>query len=171
MAASYPASLKTFTTKGAGDAILSAHINDIQAEVVAVETQLGTNAGTLINYTPAWTASSTNPVLGDGTLTGKYTKIGRLVWAWVYLLIGSTTTMGTGTYYFSLPVTASEMTNYLMGTWAAYKTGTGHSSGVARYASSTTAGLALDGAVYLTSAAPWTPENGDKFFIALCYSV
>lgn len=42
MPASYPTSAKAFTTKvdGAGNTILAAHINDLQAEVTAVETDL-----------------------------------------------------------------------------------------------------------------------------------
>ena len=42
MPASYPTSIKSFTTKtDSTDVILASHINDIQNEVVAVETQLG----------------------------------------------------------------------------------------------------------------------------------
>ena len=42
MTASYPTSIKSFTTKtDSTDVILASHINDIQNEVVAVETQLG----------------------------------------------------------------------------------------------------------------------------------
>jgi len=42
MPASYPTSAKAFTTKvdGTGNTILAAHINDLQAEVTAVETDL-----------------------------------------------------------------------------------------------------------------------------------
>jgi len=40
MAASYPNSAKTFTTKNAGDAIQGAHVNDLQLEVTALETAL-----------------------------------------------------------------------------------------------------------------------------------
>lgn len=42
MPASYPTSAKSFTTKsdGPGNTILAAHINDLQAEVTAVETDL-----------------------------------------------------------------------------------------------------------------------------------
>lgn len=42
MPASYPSSAKTFTTKsdGAGNTILAAHINDLQLEVTAVESDL-----------------------------------------------------------------------------------------------------------------------------------
>ena len=42
MAASYPGSLKSFTTKtDSSDVVRASHINDLQDEVVAVETQLG----------------------------------------------------------------------------------------------------------------------------------
>lgn len=40
MAATFPGGVKTFSTKAPGNAIQSAHINDLQAEVVAVETEL-----------------------------------------------------------------------------------------------------------------------------------
>lgn len=44
MPASYPSSVKTFTTKQDGvDRVAAAHVNDLQAEVVAIETELGTN--------------------------------------------------------------------------------------------------------------------------------
>ncbi|WP_327403818.1 hypothetical protein OG194_29555 [Streptomyces sp. NBC_01288] len=58
-------------------------------------------------YTPNWTAITTNPVLGNGTLVGRYMKIGRTVIAHVNLTMGSTTTYGSGGYSFDLPAAAS----------------------------------------------------------------
>ncbi len=44
MAASYPGSLKTFTTKSnLVDLVDASHINDLQLEVAAIETELGTD--------------------------------------------------------------------------------------------------------------------------------
>lgn len=40
MAAVFPGSVKTFSTKAPGEAIASSHINDLQAEVAAIETYL-----------------------------------------------------------------------------------------------------------------------------------
>src|SRR3990167_2607956 len=40
MAASYPGSVKTFTTRNAGDVIQPAHVNDLQDEVNAIESGL-----------------------------------------------------------------------------------------------------------------------------------
>lgn len=62
-----------------------------------------------VNYTPAWTADTTNPAIGNGTLAGVYTLTGKMVDAWIYLLIGSTTTLGTGNWHFSLPFTVASL--------------------------------------------------------------
>ncbi|MEU9793838.1 hypothetical protein AB0E27_24955 [Streptomyces sparsogenes] len=58
-------------------------------------------------YTPTWTASTTNPVLGNGTLIGRYLKVGRTVTCHINLITGSTTTYGSGIYSFSLPFTSA----------------------------------------------------------------
>lgn len=55
-------------------------------------------------YTPTWTSTSTAPAIGNGTLTGRYMKIGRTVIVEINLIAGGTTTFGTGNYSFSLPV-------------------------------------------------------------------
>lgn len=169
MAASYPGSIKTFTTKASGEAIASSHINDLQNEVVAVETQLGINAGAMRSFSPVITASATNPTLGNGSLLGHYTTIGKLVIAEIYWWFGTTTDKGSGTYYFSLPVTpAAAQTNYPFGTWASYS-GSSHYSGSLRYASSTTVQGAVDGAIYLSSGSPYSPVSGSRYFIQLIY--
>jgi hypothetical protein len=56
------------------------------------------------SYTPSWTSSGTAPALGNGTLTGEYQQVGDLVYVKIVWQAGSTTTYGTGTYRFSLPV-------------------------------------------------------------------
>lgn len=59
-------------------------------------------------YTPTWsTDGATQPSLGDGTITGVYKVIGKTVFVRVRLVFGTTTTAGTGTFYFSLPVNAA----------------------------------------------------------------
>jgi hypothetical protein len=71
-------------------------------------TQAGLDALTWSTYTPAWGASSVNPTLGNGTITGRYFKIGKLVQVQVALNFGSTTNVGSGLYSFSLPVTPKD---------------------------------------------------------------
>jgi hypothetical protein len=69
--------------------------------------------GAWASDTPTWTASTTNPVIGNGTLTGRYLKIGRTVHRVIDLLTGSTTTYGSGTYAFAMPATAGSATNQI----------------------------------------------------------
>ena len=61
-------------------------------------------------YTPTWTAETANPAIGNGTLTGKYEKIGRKIEFKIRLIFGSTTTAGTGSWRFTLPVNAESTT-------------------------------------------------------------
>src|SRR5206468_4275165 len=69
--------------------------------------------GAWTSYTPAWTASTTNPVVNNGTLNGRYLKIGRTVHNVIDLTTGSTTTYGSGTYAFSMAATAASAVNQL----------------------------------------------------------
>lgn len=55
------------------------------------------------SYTVSWTATTTNPVIGDGTLYGKWKASGKSILAKVRIIMGSTTTYGTGNYNFSIP--------------------------------------------------------------------
>jgi hypothetical protein len=57
-------------------------------------------------YTPTWTSTGTAPSLGNGTAVGHYMKIGRTVHVAAEVILGSTSTVGTGTYRFSLPFNA-----------------------------------------------------------------
>lgn len=70
--------------------------------------QFGTSSGlgaTWTSWTPTWTSSGTAPAIGNGTLTGSYKQIGKLVHFRIKFVGGSTTTWGTGNYFITLPVT------------------------------------------------------------------
>jgi len=58
------------------------------------------------SYTVSWTAATTNPAIGNGTLTGRYIVIGKLCTYVLGLVMGSTTTYGSGNWAFSLPINA-----------------------------------------------------------------
>ena len=59
------------------------------------------------SYTPSWTAASSNPVIGNGTITGQYKVIGKTCFVRGNIVMGSTTTFGSGEWYVSMPFTAS----------------------------------------------------------------
>lgn len=62
-----------------------------------------------VTYVPSWTASSVNPAIGNGTLTGRYRRSEGedMVHAEIRIAAGSTTTFGTGFWSVSLGVTPS----------------------------------------------------------------
>ncbi|MFD9047693.1 hypothetical protein [Streptomyces zaomyceticus] len=66
-------------------------------------------------YTPSWTAATTNPVLSNGTIVGRYKKIGRLVNFQIDLTMGSTTTYGSGAWSITLPFTAASSSGSRVG--------------------------------------------------------
>ncbi|MEV5712220.1 hypothetical protein AB0K82_44605, partial [Actinoallomurus sp. NPDC052274] len=59
------------------------------------------------DYTPSWGASTTNPAIGNGTITGRYKRIGKTVFYKVVVTMGSTTTFGSGRWSIGLPSTAA----------------------------------------------------------------
>lgn len=61
-------------------------------------------------FTPAWTANTTNPVIGNGTITGAYRAVGKHISFRINILAGTTTTWGSGAYRFSYPVTPLDST-------------------------------------------------------------
>jgi hypothetical protein len=83
-----------------GEVVQAATLND------EVRDQFASMFAAWTTYTPTWTAT-VDPVLGNGTLTGRYIKIGRTCHVSIILTIGSTTTLGTGAYSFGLPFTAA----------------------------------------------------------------
>lgn len=149
----YPTSVTTFTTKNDGDVIATSHVNGLQTEVTAIETQLllGWTA-----YVPVWTGASVNPAIGDGTIVGAYHQVGKLVKARIAINMGSTTTYGTGAWSITLPFTADATAGYVVGSALMSDTGgTGFHVGVATIATTATISLLAHGAS--AAAAPAVP--------------
>lgn len=55
-------------------------------------------------YTPSWTAATTNPSVGNGSLVGAVRQMGSLVHFRLLLTAGSSTTFGSGAWKMTLPV-------------------------------------------------------------------
>lgn len=77
------------------------------AQLNAMQDNLRAIGSAWTTYTPTWTATSTNPTLGNGTLTGAYIAAGKLIAVRIVLTFGSTTNPGTGGWALSLPATAA----------------------------------------------------------------
>lgn len=113
MAADFPTTVKTFTTKANNvDTIDASHVNDIQDEVNAVETLLGAASLRRTSWTPEfiWATVGTS-TWSYGTRGGYYAKFGSLVYAQGYVV--ATPTLGTASgqlYIQGLPRNALNAT-------------------------------------------------------------
>jgi hypothetical protein len=132
--------------------------------------------GGWISYTPTWTATTTNPVIGNGSIVGGYRRIGDIVEFYAKIVAGSTTTYGSGSYRVSLPVTAfgSEwVQGFTVGildsgvAWYTNYYGQGQRSGLS---SSFEANLMSNQADW-TNTSPFTFGNGDTFQVQGRYRV
>ena len=56
----------------------------------------------------AWTATTSNPAIVDGTIVAEYAQIGKLVIYRGRITMGASTTYGTGTWLISTPVSMVE---------------------------------------------------------------
>lgn len=80
-----------------------------------------TETGTKLNhiiidrtlYTPVWTAASVNPSLGNGAISGIWSRQDRQIHVAVKVTMGSTTTFGTGAYSFSMPFSNASGEDYV----------------------------------------------------------
>jgi hypothetical protein len=115
--------------------------------------QFGTASGlgaAWTSFTPTWTALGTSPALGNGTLTGFYTQIGKLVSFRVRFVAGSTTTFGTSQWNFALPVTANADVKHAtglgegIGTWYAENPGVVGYGGTTVIAANSTTNFVLN---------------------------
>lgn len=123
----------------------------------------------------AWTPTYANLTVGNGTTTGAYVRIGRVIHFYLKFVMGSTSSMGAGPT-FTLPATAaaryaSTLTDWL-GQVAILDSGTAQFGGICPWASSTTASLAAwtaSGAYIqqagFTSTIPMTWTTSDAFTV------
>lgn len=126
-------------------------------------------------YTPVWVSTGTQPALGNGTITGNYTTKGKLVFYDISFTVGGTSTFGTGSYGWTLPIAASggQGRSFTHG-WNAQDVSAGSivymgtgSEGVIISDSVTPFVTAATGLVTASSSAsPFTWATGDFIFIS-----
>lgn len=133
--------------------------------------------GPWISYTPAWTALSSAPSVGNGSISGKYILDGKTVHFHIGLATGSTTTYGSGNWGFSppLPPVAGEQ---FVGSLFIYNGATGAPNTGSLATGSFLFGGALAGMIvpvasvgYVTSAVPfnWSAAVPSYLFIRGTY--
>ena len=121
------------------------------------------------SYTPTWTALTTPPAIGNGSVTGAYMQAGKLVHGRARILAGSTTTYGAGIYTVSLPVPALAVTLGVIGHGLINNTGTSSFYRFATLLTTSTIILRDPSAVDWTPTAPFTFGNTDFTEITFTY--
>lgn len=124
------------------------------------------------SWTPVWTGSTTNPAIGNGFIGGTYCRIQKTVIADGYVIAGTTTTYGSGTYRLSIPFGTMVNSNGLIGYATIFDASAGYIaySGVASQASTTLVEFRIGNAAGIWSpTVPITMANADQFRFQLIY--
>lgn len=130
------------------------------------------NFGVWQSYAVTWNAVGTAPVLNNGTLEGRYFKIGRTVWFNIILTIGSGTTCGTSLWYWNLPEPSRSL--FFTAICQSYDVSTsGRTAGFLFSNSSLLVSVVniLTGAGWESTTPIAVPAAGDVFNICGCYEV
>lgn len=151
-------------------------LNSTGGQIQFPSTQVpSTNANTLDDYvegtyTPVWTASVTNPTIGNGTINGYYTKIGNMVTVNIIISMGSTTTYGSGSYSISIPFTSARINQ--VGAGYIFDNGTGLQACSCYTSTGTTiVGVPNTGVGTFSPTVPITWATGDRMQFTISYFV
>jgi hypothetical protein len=125
---------------------------------------------TVRTYVPAWTGSISSPVLGDGTLTGEYFIANGMCQVTVTLTVGSTTTFGSGPWFFTLPITCRSIaTQY--GSALALDAGTLYYVGTTDAAGTVLSATFDQTNTQAQSNVPFTWASGDSLSMTVSYPI
>lgn len=146
-------------------AYLNAEVRDQFNDIIAAWT----------TYTPTWTAATTNPVLGNGTIVGRYKRIGKTVHLQIDLTMGSTTTYGSGAWSVTLPLAAASSSGSRIG--AAQALGGANryagqivvSSGASGISAFFPASASVSNLSSVAAAVPFAWANGNELRITATY--
>ena len=126
-------------------------------------------------FTVNWTGSGSNPAIGNGSMTGKYVKINKVVHGQILITMGSTTTYGSGVWFFDFPVAATNVFNYAIIGMAAFWDNSSSQNligFVVPNGTSTTkmqVGITGAGGTDVTSTTPFTWAVNDRFNLNFTY--
>lgn len=112
-------------------------------------------------YTPTWSGT-----LGNGTISGKYMKIGRFFRAKVSLVWGSTTSHGGGAQTIGTPVTAVTNGEHNGGARIIDTSASAQFYRHTFFTTTTAVAFATEAGVFVTGTSPMTWANGDSMHLA-----
>lgn len=120
---------------------------------------------------PAWNATGTQPALGDGVHTSRVSQLGNRVTYEMLLQIGSTSTMGTGSWVFGdslLTVFPAADFHQAAGIAFLADASGGYEVGVVNFADGDQFFIATASGL-VTAAVPWTWAEDDEIRLSITY--
>jgi hypothetical protein len=120
-------------------------------------------------YTVAWTSGGTQPVIGNGILEGRKQVVGKWRRNYIRMVAGSTTTFGTGQYFWSLSDTAVRQHSAPM---YIFDSGTANRSALGVISSGLTTLFGVTSAdTDVSATVPQTWANSDMMICQIDYEV
>lgn len=135
-------------------------------------------AGAWTDYTPTWASSGTAPGLGNGTAAGRYKVSGKEVTFYAQIVLGTTSTVGTGSYTLSLPPITARTTIAQKSLTSFFDSSTGNVYMGMFNINATNTGLAVISNVaagsgmpmsLLSATVPVVPAVGDAIYVQGVY--
>lgn len=126
--------------------------------------------GAWTTFTPTWVGNTTNPSLGNGTLSGRYRRIGFQIDVQIDLTAGSTTTFGSGGWSFGLPVNSRSGIRPVGAAYARDSSAANPYYTISAVATGTSlVPLGGSGNSQISSSAPFTWASGDELHMSIRY--
>lgn len=125
----------------------------------------------VVSYTPVLTSSGTAPSLGNGTVSGRWSRAGAIVTCSVNIAMGSTTNLGTGELRISLPTPHTGLTIDYVGIGVADISGTTYMFHANIPGSVGYVRMFRDGVGSVTSTSPATFVAGSTLRLQFSYNI
>ena len=144
------------------------HVKDSAGTVTAI----GGTLGAWTSYTPSWTATTTNPVLGSSTIVGRYKLLDSKTLVFqinLSITTGGAFSDGSGNYIFSLPAGMTShasriqvVTCHLLDNGTTHFIAIGKVAGGATTIAETVVADATNPRILNGDGSPFTLANGDQ---------
>lgn len=145
------------------------------AKVRGVDLQTLSDIDTAISsawtsYTPVFTAASGSPAVGNGTISGSYRRVGKVVDYRGAFIFGSTSNAGTGEWYMSTPFT-TDAPDAVTGSAFLHDSGTAYYSCICAFRAAATKLNFVTSATQVSNSAPFTWAAGDRVIWQIVFTV
>lgn len=126
-----------------------------------------------VGYTPTWTSSGGGAAIGNAAVVAQYSRSGNTVCVDIDIIVGSTTTFGSGFLQIGMPTTPASASQFMVGTVYLNHASSGLTTvGVAQQNPSTSVvNLQANGATApVSGTVPWTWATGDRITLHVQYA-